>query len=209
ASAISATRASATSRPTRARHTSGAKPARTRAVLSDTVDSGWRVAAVPTRVGLRARVPIRARRPRELDEAVAGHAPDLLDRGHACKAEADAVLPQRLHPLLDGGREDLLRRGLDQTANPALDLHHLVQRNASRIAGAVAVQTTCRAIKADLRGLALAASNVLELCRGRRVLLAAMQTEPTRKPLRNDAVDRRREQARLDAHVLQARDRTG
>jgi hypothetical protein len=38
----------------------GTELAQTRAGLSGIVDSGWRVAALPTRVGTRARVPEEA-----------------------------------------------------------------------------------------------------------------------------------------------------
>ena len=115
---------------------------------------------------------------------------------------------ERRHALLDRLGEDLLgRAGLDQPAQPALHRHHLVERDA---AGDSPCPRTARSRRAVEPGSSIGVAR----CRAPRARARPAEygsrqcdAEPAREPLGDDAVDRRREQARLDAHVDEARDR--
>ena len=81
---------------------------------------------------------------------------------------------------------------LDQPADAAVDRHHLVQRDAAAVAGAAALGAAHRAVERRLaRGLD-ARARLLRVVGSYG--LAAVRAEPPRETLRDDAVDRRREQ---------------
>src|SRR5581483_9418790 len=131
-------------------------------------------------------------------DPVARDAPDLLERGDPGEAEPQPVLAERLHPLLDGGGEEILARRLDQAADPPADGQELVDRRAAAVAGVAAARTPDRPKERRVARQRLVDAELLQRIRRRHVRLAAVRAELAREPLRDDAVDRVREERRRD-----------
>ena len=146
-----------------------------------------------------------------LGHALAGDPANFCERRDAREREADPVLAHRRHPALDRGGEDLLGRALDQAADLAADRHHLEEPDAPRVARERAGLAAGRTVEpgACCRTRTMGRPSVCELALVGHVRLAAVLAELAREPLRDDAVERGRDQAGVDAHVLEPRDRAG
>ena len=120
---------------------------------------------------------------------------------------AQAVVLEGEHPLHHGGLLEVL--GGAALDDQALDLlgheHHLVEREPALVAGAAARRA------ADARGAASAtrrrrgppsaSPTSMQLGLGRLVRVLALVAQPAGEPLGDHAVERARDEERLDAHL--------
>jgi hypothetical protein len=129
--------------------------------------------------------------------AVAGDAPNLVDGRDTVDDQADSRLVERAHSGADGRLEDRLRRLLDQPPDLAVHREHLVERDPPGIAGVRAG----RAADGPVDGQRAVGAGEADVRRTWLIRLAALVAQPARETLRDEAVQRRSDQRRRNAHV--------
>src|SRR5947199_7557396 len=82
-------------------------------------------------------------------DSVTDHAPDFVERSDPFEAEAQSILAQRGHALLDGRLVQLFRRAFDGRADVPLHGQDLVDGDAASVAGPRALETAAAEDRVD------------------------------------------------------------
>src|SRR5215203_5751384 len=138
----------------------------------------------------------------------------LLERRHAGRHLGQTVVPERPHPLPDGlALEVLTARARNGQRLELLAHHHQLEDSDPAL---VAGMATARAAALAVEGGPVGGGGDLgrdavaeQLVDRRAVHLAALRAELARQALREHGRDRRPCEERLDAHLVEARDRAG
>src|SRR5204862_1378504 len=138
--------------------------------------------------------------------ARSGDPEHFLDGRNAELDLLQAVITERRHALVDCHLADLIgRRALDREIADLVRVEHdLVEADPAAIAGVVATSAADRLVGVEV-GVGVEALRAHGVG-GERDLPLAIGAQLARQPLRDDAVDRRRAEERLDVHLGQPGD---